>query len=118
MRRQWVQINLELYEINDGVAVVDGVPWVCSNGKWRPAGESSPASYTILRDIEEFWSPVDGSHILGRGSLREHNKRNEVTDYRDFTETFAKARKEREVFRLGQQADKDRREIIAKEFYK
>jgi len=118
MRRKWVQINLRLHEVHNGVAVVDGAEWVCSNGRWHPVDEVETPSYTILKDIEDFVSPVDGTHILGRASLREHNKRNEVTDYRDYTETRKKIQAEREAFRKGALPDAERREIIAKEVYR
>lgn len=39
--------------------------------------------------------------IIGRRSLREHNKRNGVTNVADFKETWANAQKEREKFFSG-----------------
>ena len=42
------------------------------------------ADYKILPDIEPFKSPVDGKLVLGRASLREHNKRNGVENTREF----------------------------------
>ena len=37
----------------------------------------------IMPDIGAFKSPVDGSVITGRAALREHNKRNNVTNAAD-----------------------------------
>lgn len=47
--------------------------------------------------LEPFVSPVDRSVIGDRKHLREHNKRHEVTDFRDYgTEYFERKAKERE----------------------
>ncbi len=64
-----------------------------------------------MKDIEPFKSPVDGSVIIGRKSLREHNARNNVTNAADFKETWASAAKERERFFSGN-ASYDRKERI------
>ena len=48
---------------------------------WRHDGTPSTM---VIGDIEEFKSPVDGSIIVGRGSLREHNRRNGVENIREF----------------------------------
>jgi hypothetical protein len=61
----------------------------------------SPRVHEVIKDIEPFKSPVDGSIIIGRKSLREHNIRNNVTNVADFKETWAKAEKERERFYKG-----------------
>lgn len=63
--------------------------------------EQAPRVHEVIKDIEPFKSPVDGSIIIGRRSLREHNKRNDVTNAADFKETWAQARKEREKFYSG-----------------
>lgn len=49
-----------------------------------------------MPDVEPFKSPVDGTVVTGRKSLREHNLRNNVTNAADFKETWANAAKERE----------------------
>lgn len=54
-----------------------------------------------MPDIEPFKSPVDGTVVSGRRALREHNKRNNVTNAADFKETWEKARAERESFYSG-----------------
>jgi len=64
-----------------------------------------------MPDIEPFKSPVDGSIVTGRRSLREHNKRNDVTNAADFKETWEKAAKEREKFYTGS-SSYDRRDRI------
>lgn len=64
-----------------------------------------------MKDIEPFRSPVDGSVIIGRKSLREHNKRNGVTNAADFTETWKSAAKERERIFNGDKSF-DRKERI------
>lgn len=57
--------------------------------------------HEVIKDIEPFKSPVDGTVIIGRKSLREHNIRNGVTNAADFKETWEKAAKEREKFYSG-----------------
>lgn len=62
----------------------------------------APRSHEIMTDIEPFKSPVDGTIVSGRRALRDHNKRNNVTNAADFKETWEKARKERESFYSGE----------------
>lgn len=47
----------------------------------RPETLSGPM---IMKGIEEFKSPVDGSIISDRSKLREHNRRHGVTNIRDY----------------------------------
>jgi hypothetical protein len=54
-----------------------------------------------MPDVEPFKSPVDGTVVSGRKSLREHNLRNNVTNAADFKETWAQAAKERESFYIA-----------------
>jgi hypothetical protein len=61
-RRTWVYIN--------GVAYERGVDYIPTRTE-----ANSP---TFVPDITPFRSPVDGSIITGRASLREHNLRNNV----------------------------------------
>ena len=42
------------------------------------AEESRSAGYTVLPDLPDFVSPVDGKTYSGRAGLREHNLRNNV----------------------------------------
>ena len=55
----------------------------------------------IAKDIQPFRSPVDGSEIIGRRSLREHNRRNDVVDTREFEDHWEKCAKDREAFFNG-----------------
>lgn len=76
-----------------------------------PTDEQAPRVHEIIKDIEPFKSPVDGSVIIGRKSLREHNKRNDVTNAADFKETWQKAAQERARFFTGD-SSYDRRNRI------
>lgn len=80
----------------------------------------SVAGITIIPDIEPFVSPIDGKMINGRKSLREHNKRHNVTNVADFKNEWAEKAKERERFFSGDTSyDKDRRiEHLRKAFEK
>lgn len=51
-----------------------------------------------MPDIEPFKSPVDGTIVTGRRSLREHNLRNNVTNAADFKGEWESAAKERAKF--------------------
>ena len=65
--------------------------------------EVNSTGYHIQADIEPFVSPVDGSLITGRAALRAHNKRNGVTDPRDYGPNWFENRgKEMDADRLGQ----------------
>ena len=61
-RRSWTYIG--------GVAYEKGVDYIPTR-----AEANNPA---VIPDIEPFRSPVDGTLITGRASLREHNLRNDV----------------------------------------
>ena len=39
--------------------------------------------YTVMGDLPDFVSPVDGSIVSGRAGLREHNLRNNVVNTLD-----------------------------------
>ena len=76
----------------------------------------SDSSAAIHGPIEAFVSPVDGSIISDRKSLREHNKRNNVVNQSEFNPEFlAKRRKEREDLHQGirkpEQIRRDKMEI-------
>ena len=63
---------------------------------------------------------MDGSVIIGHKSLREHNRRNNVTNVADFKETWESAAKERERFYTGDSKydRKDRIEALKHAFDK
>lgn len=70
---------------------------------------------TILKPIEEFVSPVDGTLISDRSHLREHNKRHGVTDMRDYGDRYFERRgkeKYNEMTGNTQQAKRERVETI------
>jgi|TARA_Y100000401_G_C8324477_1_gene227315 hypothetical protein len=56
----------------------DGIKW--TRGKSRKSAEKAftRAAHGIMRDIEPFISPVDGSYVTSRSQLREHEKRHNV----------------------------------------
>lgn len=49
--------------------------------QYRPAAQEAPG---IMKPLEPFVSPVDGTTITDRAQLRAHNKRHNVTDSRDY----------------------------------
>lgn len=49
-------------------------------------------SAEVANSFEAFKSPIDGSIISDPSKLREHNKRHEVTDIRDYGEDHFKKR--------------------------
>lgn len=55
----------------------------------------------ICPDIETFKSSVDGTVITGRRSLREHNKRNDVTFTEDFRGDWERKAKARDAMYSG-----------------
>jgi hypothetical protein len=60
---------------------------------------------TIVPDLPDFVSPIDGKVIHGRAGLRRHNKEHGVTNIADFTgEWEHKSRK-----RANPDSDKKRR---------
>lgn len=71
----------------------------------------APASRLIVMpDIPDFVSPVDGSIVHGRKSLREHNKQHGVTNSADFKETWEKQANERaKAYTPGSRYDSERR---------
>lgn len=77
--------------------------------------QAEAESPTVLKPIEEFRSPVDGSVISDRGQLREHNKRHGVTDMRDYGDNyFQRKESERQAILKGntKEAKRERVETI------
>lgn len=78
--------------------------------RWNPdtcrqelIAETEGRSYgiTIMPDIPDFVSPVDGRVVHGRRGLREHNKELGVTNTSDYTNEWKEKAKERERFFSG-----------------
>lgn len=71
-RRSFVQINGKLYERG-----VDDIPDVggLDTGRGRTA--------TVMGDLPDFVSPIDGSVVSGRAGLREHCKKHHVVPTAD-----------------------------------
>lgn len=67
-----------------------------------------------MPDIEPFKSPVDGSIVSGRAALREHNRRNNVTNTADYKNEWADAAKKREAFFTGKSRDPERARELAR----
>lgn len=67
----------------------------------------------ICPDIEAFKSSVDGTIITGRRALREHNKRNDVTNPADFRNHWDDRRKERDSMYSGDSKFDRKRRIEA-----
>lgn len=65
----------------------------------------------ICPDIEPFKSSVDGTVITGRCALREHNKRNDVTNPADFKSHWENKGKERASM-YGGDSNFDRRRRV------
>jgi hypothetical protein len=80
-----------------------------------------PDHPSILKPIEEFVSPIDGSVISDRTHLREHNKRHGVTDMRDYGVDYFKRRgKEKYNDMIGntKKAKRERVETIKEAMHK
>ena len=65
-RRSWVQINGRLYERG-----VDVIP------------EESRRGPTVMGDLPDFVSPIDGTVVSGRAGLREHCRKHDVVPTAD-----------------------------------
>ena len=63
-RRSFVQINGKLYERGVDIFPDDH--------------QSGGGSHTVMGDIPDFVSPIDGSVVSGRAGLREHCKKHHV----------------------------------------
>lgn len=80
--------------------------------------EGMNSGLLIMPDIADFVSPVDGSIVHGRRSLREHNKRNNVTNAADYKNEWDAAAKERaKAFTPGAGYDQPRRIQRLREAY-
>ena len=66
-RRSFVQVNGKLYERG-----VDDIPDVAG------LGSGQAGSHTVMGDIPDFVSPIDGQLVSGRAGLREHCKKHGV----------------------------------------
>lgn len=118
-RTSYVQIKGKLREIkSDGSVDVDGDVYIRNGWSWIPADSLHGVGSMVLPDIQPFVSTVDGSVVLGRASLREHNRRHNVTNVADYKETWAKAQAQREAAFKGELRDSSLRETLARETYR
>ena len=118
-RTSFVQLNGKLRKIeDDGSANVDGTVYIRNGWTWVPAESVFGVGSMVLPDIQPFVSSVDGSVVLGRASLREHNRRHNVTNVADYKETWARAQAQREATYKGEARDSSLRETLARETYR
>jgi hypothetical protein len=71
-RRSFVQVNGKLYERG-----VDDIPDVAG------LGSGQAGSHTVMGDLPDFVSPIDGQLVSGRAGLREHCKKHGVVPTAD-----------------------------------
>ena len=68
-RQSFVQINGKLYERG-----VDEIPDI---------GGEVRHGYTVMGDLPDFVSPIDGSLVRGRAGMREHCRKHDVVPTAD-----------------------------------
>lgn len=78
--------------------------------------ETKVRVHDIMPDLPDFVSTVDGSVIHGRAGLREHDYKHGTTNVADYTETWAKRQRQRELYATGQLVDRKRTEAVARAF--
>lgn len=72
----------------------------------------------IRGDIEPFVSPIDGSVITSRSTLREHNRRHGVADMREWGDRwYEKKAKERREAITGKADRAERIETLKRTLY-
>lgn len=72
-RTTYVQIEGQLYEKQpDNSVIIGGQNYRCYAGRWQPEGHVTPASYTVIPDIQPYHSMIDGSLIGSRSTHRAH----------------------------------------------
>lgn len=118
-RTSYVQIKGKLREVRaDGSCDVDGKTYIRSGASWVDVDAIYGEAGMILGDIEPFVSSVDGSVILGRAALREHNYKHGVTNVEDFKGQWTKQAAERGAYLRGELRDSSAREMIARETHR
>lgn len=75
-----------------------------------PRGNAGPVTDLYM----DGQRTVDGVDIGSRRKRRDYMKANNLADVSDFTETWAKAAKQREAIRDGSAGRSERREAIAR----
>lgn len=83
--------------------------------EWRQPDAGAP--HTSEEEIYGSLRATDGTDISSRTKRREYMRQKGVTDASDFAETWAKAQKEREAFRRGEQSNPERREALGRIAY-
>ncbi len=86
--------------------------WDREANKLVPIIDRAERGPLICPDIDDFVSPIDGTIIHGRRSLREHMKKHNVTHAQDFTGEWERKRKEREEYFQGKTARNERIEAL------
>jgi hypothetical protein len=55
-----------------------GIKWMPKVRPPRATPTQTEQAFMVMRDIDEFVSPIDGSTVGSRSALREHEKRHNV----------------------------------------
>jgi hypothetical protein len=102
-RKRWIQIGLELIDAEDCEALA----------KARGAQEGTRAHFTVMSDLPDFVSPIDGRVYHGRTGMRDHNARHDVVPTADLkglptkipvdqqSKDYKQARKERIIHEVN-----------------
>lgn len=96
------------------------IPVCCGHGMARyfstVRGDALLQSHFGDRHYDGMRS-TDGTPIDSRSKHREYMKRKGLTTIDDYTQTWAKAEKERQAYRSAAHQDRELHETVAREFY-
>ena len=56
----------------------DAISWDTHKKRKRSVRASGRKAHYVIKDIDPFRSPVDGSYVTSRSELREHEKKHNV----------------------------------------
>lgn len=73
---------------------------------------------TIMPDLPDFVSPIDGSVVKGRKGYREHCMKHNVTNPADFKETWKQEAKNRKNYTRSKEQKKLRIEALVEAYDK
>lgn len=86
--------------------------WDPEQNRLVPISHKVGSAITIIPDLPDMQSPIDGTVIHGRRGLREHMKHHNVTFAQDFKSDWEKAAKKREAIKNGSYGRRERAEAI------
>ena len=115
-RREGKNFSANFDKIFGAPKKAKGGTYVMRNGRLVPreTATTSQKSAYVPKEFESFKSTIDGTEINDRGQLAKHNRRNGVTDARDYSGDYIQRRGQERVAKSNAELKRSRHEDVMK----